>query len=158
MKKRNFKFLFVCSGDTCRSPMANVIFRAKVKRFGIHGVTSSSAGLFVTSEKDMTKDAREALKFLGYRAGRHTAVQIDQKRIDKADIILTMTLDHKQSIVSKYNCADKTFSLSEFADLEGREVSDPYGKGRAAYIKCAKMIDYLVDEMIKRLNREDIIK
>lgn len=156
--KRNFKFLFVCTGDTCRSPIANTIFKAKVKNKGIKGVSSSSAGLFVSNEKEMTQYARDALKFLGYRAGKHIATQITQEIVDKANIILTMTIDHKLSLVSKYNCADKTFSLSEFVDLGNQEISDPYGKSQGEYIKCAKLLDYLIEEMINKLAQEGILQ
>lgn len=156
--KKNFKFLFVCTGDTCRSPIANAILKSKVKKLDIKGVTSSSAGLFVSAEKEMSEGSRNALKFLGIHFSKHKAVQISKEIVDKASIVVAMTKDHKESIISKFDCADKTFCLSEFGDEKTPEISDPYGKSKGEYIKCAKLIDYLVEQMLIKLAREEIIK
>lgn len=156
--KKSFKFLFVCTGDTCRSPMASALFKAKVKKLGFKGLTSSSAGLFVSAEKDMSEGSRNALKFLGVRTSKHTATQLTKDMVEKANIILAMTKDHKEALVSKFNCADKTFALSEFGDEGTPEVHDPYGKSKGEYIKCAKLIDYLIEQMLIKLSHEEIIK
>ena len=76
--------LFVCSGGTCRSAMAKAIMQDMIKRKNLKGVTSRSAGLFVTNETAMNEKAKVALRQLSVRVPRHKATQLNEEMLEKA--------------------------------------------------------------------------
>ena len=82
------KILFVCTGNTCRSPMAENIFRAKVKGRGYKEVKVASAGLMCYEGEEMTENARLALNAMGLKVGKHRSRQFRLNMVEEYDLIL----------------------------------------------------------------------
>ena len=139
------KILFVCTGNTCRSPMAENIFRAKAKSRGYKEVKVASAGLMCYEGEDMTENARLALKAMGIKAGKHKSRQFSLNMVEEYDLILTMTARHK-AMIGDY---DNVFTLAEFSG-EG-DVPDPYGGDLNVYKMTAFELDTALEKTINRL-------
>lgn len=138
------KILFVCSGNTCRSPMAELIAREIVKSRGLDKVIKvESQGFYGPAGEMITSGAKHALKELGIRAGNKKSKLFDKSKAKKYKLIITMTNSLKSQI-NLPNC----FSM---ADFTGQEVLDPYGQSDEVYFACAKQIKASVEAIFKRI-------
>lgn len=135
------KVLFVCTGNTCRSPMAEVIFKALSKKQGLE-LKAGSAGVFAQKEP-MNPNAILALKELGYTPPktRHSK-RLTPAMLKNADIVFTMTSEQKTFLLPY---AKKVYSMK---DILGFDVSDPYGKDLEEYIRTAKDLETAVKKII----------
>lgn len=155
--------LFVCTGNTCRSPMAEGIFNHVVLgEEKLEGVRAFSAGVSAFSGDDgANPKAQKAVKELfGIDISGHKAKTIGEEDLKKADIILTMTEGHKKIILSVVPEAEsKIWTLKEYVSGykktdESLDVQDPYGMGEEEYKSCAKELKHLIDELIEKLKKE----
>ncbi|MBQ8761916.1 MAG: low molecular weight protein arginine phosphatase [Clostridia bacterium] len=139
--------LFVCTGNTCRSPMAVSILKSMLKEKEIKAKVLS-AGISVNEGEPMAENACVALKKLGIRKSKHTATQITKQNLEKCDLILTMTENQKFSLprLKKIIC---------FKDLTGFDVLDPYGQDVDAYINVAKQIKSGLVKVVAYLEQGD---
>jgi protein-tyrosine phosphatase len=152
--------LFVCTGNTCRSPMAEGIFNHFIlNEDKLNGIKASSAGISVFGGDGANPKAQKAVKELfGIDISSHRARAISKEDLEKADIILTMTRGHKEIILSIMpNVKFKTWTLKEYVlgdkNLnESMDVQDPYGMSEKEYKNCAQELKELIDELISRLN------
>ncbi len=146
------KIIFVCTGNTCRSPMAQALFAKKVAQ-GNLPVEVESRGTNVYSDEVINPKAIEALSSMGIKGFEHKAQSLTKEDLDNADIILTMTQQQKFSIIKIYpNYKYKVFTLPEYAVDSKDDISDPYGKSQIFYNFCVTEIGKLVDVLY------DIIK
>jgi protein-tyrosine-phosphatase len=129
-------FLFVCGGNTCRSPMAAAIARAEAAS----GLEILSAGATAVPGAPMTADAEVALRSLGVPAGRHRATPLTRALAERAEAIYCMTRGQRQAVLALLpDAAAKTACL----DPEG-DIPDPIGQPLAAYLACARRLQILV--------------
>lgn len=141
-------FLFVCSGNTCRSPMAAAIANAEIAaRLGIPfekietvNVRALSAGVSAKVGAPLTEEAAEVLRSLSVPVKPHAARNLTPELAEKAELIFCMTSAHRIAVVEMFpSLAGKTHCLDVLAD-----VDDPIGKGMPAYRACARQIQRLV--------------
>lgn len=126
------KLLFVCTGNTCRSPMAEGIFKRLLKERGIEGVECSSAGLFAMTGDEATPNAVRAAEIFGADISSHRARRITSYILDETDKFICMTNEHAASL-SLYVPAEKLIVLDE-------GIPDPYGGDAEIYMLCANRI------------------
>ena len=118
--------LFVCSGNTCRSPMAELFFNAELKRRQLTGCTVRSAGTGAFPNATISEQSAAVLSELGIDSGSFRSTRLSAELVDSSDIILTMTANHRQTIVSALpDVAGKTLRLLDI--VSGGDVPDPYG-------------------------------
>ncbi|MFA5585449.1 MAG: L-threonylcarbamoyladenylate synthase [Saccharofermentanales bacterium] len=123
------RVLFVCQGNTCRSPMAQAIFN---DRFGQSGAQASSAGLAVIAGQTMPDAALEALGEWGIEEEVRKSRQIRTRLVEEADLIVTMTAQQKALMLHYFpQAGEKIYAMADF--LDGRDISDPYGQPLHAY-------------------------
>jgi protein-tyrosine-phosphatase len=124
--------LFVCSGNTCRSPMAEAIAQAERLR----PFRAMSAGTSAREGEPMTVEANEALARLTIKPQKHVARVLTPSLIEQADVIYCMTAKHRDAVLQiAPHASVKTFMLDPHGDID-----DPIGKPIESYIECANTI------------------
>ncbi|MDD5503205.1 MAG: low molecular weight protein arginine phosphatase [Candidatus Thermoplasmatota archaeon] len=148
------KLLFVCAGNTCRSPMAEALFNNLVRERAIPDKFSAeSAGTDAPEGERASENAAQVLKEdYGIDISAHRARQVSAEMVEKADVVLAMTKAHKEKIVSYFPQAKgKVFTLNEFAFGVSRDISDPYGADLPEYRRCAREILAAIEKIIEKI-------
>ena len=141
------RILFVCTGNTCRSPMAEAILKAK----NLPDVEVKSAGIYAVNGSDASPHARQILT-QNHIPHDHKSALLSEKEVNWATVILTMTASHKQAILMNYpETRGKIFTLKEYAgETEDLDVMDPFGGDvetyRHTYAQLVKLIDQAINQ------------
>src|SRR5258708_22146033 len=134
--------LFVCTGNVCRSPMAQGLFADLVR--GRRDIEVTSAGIGAVGGQPPSQHSVEVMNELGIDIRNIRSKPLMAELVRKADFIFVMTYGHLDSMLLLFpSAAEKTFLLREFeTDLPvmEREVSDPIGQSRETYRDCRDQI------------------
>lgn len=142
--------LFVCTGNTCRSPMAAGIMNRIALERGLD-VRIESAGIFAQEGAPASTEAILAVKKYDVDLLGHHAQPINTELIEKSDLILTMTPAHK--MVFAQTAPEKTCTLCEYAGTEG-DIADPFGGDVEEYEACAEQIYHALLKAADRIEKE----
>lgn len=123
------KIMFICTGNTCRSPLAEAIFANEIKNFSPHNITFKSAGLAVMGEDDTSENSVKAAKELKIEMISKKSKPLLRSDLEDTDIFFVMTQSHKNALM-QYVPEEKIY-------LPKNQIPDPYGQDFKAYRKCA---------------------
>ena len=156
------KILFICTGNTCRSPMAKALLQSKVPEAEVQ-----SAGIYAGENQHANQNTIKVLQEIDIPLNHHSQ-PVTNHLLNWADLILTMTTQHKQLLIMQYpNYQDKYFTLKEYVSETDKKVWDQlkklyadYEEKRSIFIQenAHKLNNKKLDESIATRFQGDIIK
>ncbi len=162
--------LFVCTGNTCRSAMAEALFKHILtnKKDELKNIKAVSAGIYAWEGDRASAGAMEALKEKGIDVMEHSSRLLTPKLVEEADLVLTMTSNHKRAVLDMCpEAKEKVYTLKEYvlnhdnkelyiSDSDSGEINhdikDPYGQSVDIYRESAKEIEKYLQMLIDKIS------
>lgn len=144
------KLIFVCTANTCRSPMAETIFKSMDTN---SDMIVCSRGVVVLFSEPSNPKAEMVLENHNLILKDHVSKPLKLSEIDESTLILTMTESQKKQVMQSYDLADNVYTLKEYVGEYG-DVTDPYGGTLVDYEECYVELARLVKKTVYRLNDE----
>lgn len=148
------RLLLVCTGNTCRSPMAEAVVRAEAEARGLDGLEVRSAGTMASGGDPASRGAVQAAREVGLDLSGHGSSRLTTELVDWADLVLCMAPSHRMD-VEQVAPAAPTLLMTQFLPedhpLHGRPVSDPVGRELDAYRETLSLLRLAVAGLLERL-------
>lgn len=133
------KVVFVCTGNTCRSPLAEGLMKAKLEKLGLNGIEVSSAGLAAFSGDEVSQFSVTAAAQYSVDISSHRARALSPYELDEG-LFFCMSPSHVNALLP--------FTGEERVFLLGDSIPDPYGGTQEEYNNCARLIDKALDSAL----------
>ena len=151
------RILIVCTGNTCRSPMAGAL-AAKLagEEFG-REVEIKTAGIAAFPGAPASPQAVTVMEEKGLDLAEHTAQPVSLELVEWAELILTMTAGHKQVMLGQFpQAGQKLFTLGEYAGNPApQEIPDPFGGTVEDYRRTAQVLEEALRGVLAVLSKEN---
>ena len=134
------KIIFVCTGNTCRSPMAMFLFNKIAKERNLN-IVADSAGLAAYGDP-INPNSVKCLAKIGINNINYTSKSLNYYMVDEADLIVVMENVHKNALLNAGVDSNKILVLAD-------GVSDPYGGDEEVYLNCLEKISKGIEELLK---------
>jgi protein-tyrosine phosphatase len=153
----------VCTGNTCRSPMGEAIFKKRIAdRIGCeyseleaNGVTILSAGIAAGPGAGPAQQSVEVMNGIGVDITSHQSRPVTARLANYADLILTMTNGHRQAILSQWPTLEPRVKTVR---CDGGDIADPIGSPVDVYKACADQIDESISQWVNKIDFEQFRK
>ena len=144
--------MFVCTGNTCRSAMAQGLLEKRLKELGRKDIVRS-CGIYAYDGDPATDESIEAIEEYGVDLKKHKATNIGKSEIKKMDLILCATNEHKKEVLKRYKeLSEKTYTMKEYAGYkDSLDLADPWGYTMHTYRKCAQEIAVIIEKILEMI-------
>ncbi|UCG50400.1 MAG: low molecular weight protein arginine phosphatase [Candidatus Latescibacterota bacterium] len=150
------KLLFVCSGNTCRSPLAEGIAKKLLPKELLNEIEISSAG---SSALEGSPASSQAVRVAGNHSidlTNHSSTLLNRTLVKDVNLIITMGSKHKKTVgVIEPTALDYTYLLTDFCDGEEGDIADPIGMGMGGYEETYEVLENCVRELMKKIESFD---
>ena len=147
--------LFVCAGNTCRSPMAAVMLRQELEDLSVKNIPVASRGLYAEDGKPISAGSAAALAERGLDASDHRSASLQAADVAGAALILVMEPGQRDALLRRFpEAKGRVHLLSEFGGQGPRAVADPFGGNAAEYEATAHQLEKAVGGVALRLAGE----
>ena len=149
------RVLFVCTGNACRSALAEVILRKMLNDYGISGVEVTSCGTKFYGELDRDDTMCRIAAEHGYKMGGK-AVAMTEELLNLADRIIVMTEGHRNEVTRllTYSHWNRIVRFNDYCFGESSDLPDPHYQSEYVYRTCFDTIEYGCREIVAKLNNE----
>lgn len=147
--------LFVCTGNTCRSPMAEGLCRKQIEQAGAQSwVKVASAGVSAFPGQSISAHTLEILRQQGIDLSQHKSQPVTDELLAQATHVIVMTSSHREILLHRYpKAAPKVQMLGDFREgAESPEIPDPFGLGLDAYQAVADAIEDALPGVLAYVN------
>ena len=152
------KIMFICTGNVCRSAMAEGYMRKKIKDENLD-LEACSSGLYAQDGAEATYLAKVAMKEYDVDITAHRATSIYNAKVRDMDILLCATVSHKRILYQMYpELAEKIFTIKEFAygeNIKDKDINDPWGYDITVYKHCAKELVDSINMIVNKLKNDN---
>jgi len=162
MSDKNYNIMFVCTGNTCRSPMAEGALKKLLEKEKPGSFEVFSSGILGGMNHPATAYAREAAKMWDIDLSGHGSQQLTETLIEKSDLILAMAPEHLEAVLEiSPGAAEKTFLFKNFPENDpvGETVEDPIGqdlnKYNEVFLEIGEYLGKNLPEFVKRIKEKN---
>lgn len=134
------KIIFVCTGNTCRSPMAEAVLRSELKRLNIGDVSVFSAGLEPSKNGNINPHSAAVLSENGLSIENFASRALDEEMLTNAYAVICMTdsqrdilMDMRWNLLRRTGLSEIENNVYSFSDIAGYEIPDPFGRDKECY-------------------------
>ena len=165
MNEQKTKIIFVCTGNTCRSPMAEILLKVELKNRGWKGITVTSAGISARRGNTINPKSLQVLQENGFEVEKFSSKRLTDKMMKDAYAIVCMTeaqrdylLDARWQAMRKSGEENFENNVFSFGEIAGYEVIDPYGKDIDCYRYVYELIKGGMSALIEKLQLRGLAK